>query len=91
MSGVTAYGPRNCRKKTGIVTFNLNNMSCEEVCDKLNTNYGIASRGGYHCSALAHKTIGTYETGAVRLSVGPFNTKREIKRAVEAVYQIQKV
>lgn len=91
MSSATVYGPWNCRKKTGIVTFNLNNMSCEEVCDRLNTNYGIASRGGYHCAALAHKTIGTYDTGAVRLSVGPFNTKREIKRAVEAIYQIQKV
>lgn len=91
MTGVTVYGPWNCKKKTGIVTFNVKNMDCEEVCDRLNTDYGIASRGGFHCAALAHKTIGTYNTGAVRLSVGPFNTKSEINMAIEAVYQIQKV
>jgi len=90
MSGATVYGPCNCKKKTGIVAFNLNNLGCEEVCDRL-SSYGIASRGGYHCAALAHKTIGTYDTGAVRLSIGLFNTKRELKRAVEVIYQIQKV
>jgi selenocysteine lyase/cysteine desulfurase len=69
----------------------VNHLGCEEVSERLSTDYEIASRGGYHCAALAHKTIGTYETGAVRLSVGPYNTKWEIKMAIEAVYQIQKV
>jgi cysteine desulfurase family protein len=44
MKGVTVYGPRNSKKKTGIVTFNLNGMGCEEVCDRLNSKYGIASQ-----------------------------------------------
>ncbi len=91
MDNVRVYGPWDCRKKTGVVTFNVNHLGCEEVSERLSTDYEIASRGGYHCAALAHKTIGTYETGAVRLSVGPYNTKREIKMAIEAVYQIQKV
>jgi len=91
MKGVTIYGPWNCREKTGIVTFNLHKMGCEEVCEKLSSEYGIASRGGYHCAALAHKTIGTYDTGAVRLSVGPFNTRRDISMAIDAVYRLQKI
>ncbi|MBR0597696.1 aminotransferase class V-fold PLP-dependent enzyme [Sinanaerobacter chloroacetimidivorans] len=90
MQGITVYGPWDCRKKTGIVTFNINHLSCEDVCDKLN-GYGIASRGGFHCAGLAHKTIGTYDTGAIRLSVGPFNTKKDIQTAVRAIYQIKKV
>lgn len=91
MSGITVYGPWEGRKKTGIATFNVSNRDCEEVCDILNSEYGIAARGGYHCAALAHKTIGTYDTGAVRFSVGPHNTRREMNMAIEAVYHIQKV
>ena len=91
MKGVMVYGPQNPKMKTGIVCFNLKKMGCEEVCDRLNSKYGIASRGGFHCAALAHKTIGTYDVGAVRLSVGPFNTKRDINMAIEAIYQMQKV
>ncbi len=91
MGGITVYGPWDCRKKTGIVLFNVKKIGCEEVCDRLSSDYGIACRGGYHCAGLAHRTIGTYDTGAVRLSVGPFNTKREINMAIKAIYQIQKV
>ncbi len=91
MKGVSVYGPCDCRKKTGIVTINLDNMGCEEVCDKLSADYGIASRGGFHCAGLAHRTIGTYDSGALRLSVGPGNTKREISAAIQAIYQMQKL
>lgn len=91
MRNVTIYGPKDYMKKTGIVTFNINEKGCEEVCDKLNSDYGIAARGGFHCAGLAHKTIGTYETGAVRMSVGPYNTKKDIYAAIEAVYQLQKM
>lgn len=89
--GVTVYGPLDPKKKTGIVTFNLNGMDCEEVCYNLNSEYRIASRGGFHCAALAHKTIGTYDIGAVRFSVGPFNTKRDVNIALKAVYQLSKL
>lgn len=91
MRNIIVYGPSDCRKKTGIVTLNINNKSCEEVCDALNTQYGIASRGGFHCAGLAHKTIGTQEIGALRLSVGPSNTKRDVATAIQAIYQLQKV
>lgn len=91
MSGVTVYGPVNCKEKTGVTVFNLKNTGCEETCDILSQYYGIASRGGFHCAALAHKTIGTHDTGAVRLSVSPFSTKRDINLAIQAIYQMQKV
>lgn len=88
MKNVKVYGVEDCRKKVGIVTINIKGKSCEQVADELSEVYGIATRGGYHCAGLAHKTIGTWETGALRLSVGPFNTKPQIKTAIEAVNRI---
>ena len=66
-------------------------IGCEEVADILANEYGIASRGGLHCAPLAHHTIGKYEHGAVRLSLGPFNTQKEIKTAVNAVFRISRL
>jgi len=91
MKHVSVYGPADCNKKTGIVLFNMEGHSCEEVCDRLSQDYGIASRGGFHCAGLAHKTIGTYDTGAVRLSIGPFNTKKEINIAIRAIYHLKNI
>ncbi|MCQ4636888.1 aminotransferase class V-fold PLP-dependent enzyme [Anaerovorax odorimutans] len=90
MKNVTVYGPSDCRKKVGIVTFNINGYNCEEVASLLNDEYGIAVRGGYHCAGLAHKTIGTWDCGAVRMSMGIYNNAREMKAAADAIYAISK-
>ncbi len=90
MKNVTVYGPSDCRKKVGIVTFNIKGHDCEEIASLLNDDYGIAVRGGYHCAGLAHKTIGTWDTGAVRMSTGIYNSRRQMKIVVDAVHAISK-
>ena len=89
MGFVKRYGP-SAEEKTGITLMNIDGIGAEEVTTMLSTNYGIAVRGGYHCAGLAHKTIGTWESGAVRISVSPFSTKRDIDKLIDAVYQIGK-
>lgn len=89
MDFITCYGPVP-EKKTGICLFNIEGMSSEEVTERLSREHGIAVRGGYHCAPLAHRSIGTFDGGAVRLSVGPFNTRKEMRTAAEAIYRIGK-
>ena len=89
MGKINVYGPTS-DKKTGITLFNVKGHGAEEITEALSKNYGIAVRGGYHCSGLAHKTIGTWETGGVRVSVGPFNTKKDMRALVEALNKISK-
>ena len=96
MDCVKVYGPADCGEKTAVVTFNAVDrdgrvsLGCEEVVGRLADEYGIAVRGGFHCAGLAHQTIGTWDTGAVRMSAGPFNTPKEIKKTIDAVYRICK-
>ncbi len=87
MEQVDLYGPVP-EEKTGISLFNIRGVGCEDVAEQLSRRFGIAVRGGYHCAGLAHKMIGTWDQGAVRLSVGPFNTRKDIKKAVDAVWKI---
>ncbi len=87
MEFVRIYGPKPS-EKTGITLINLDGYGAEEVTSILSSEYSIAVRGGYHCAGLAHKTIGTWETGAVRISVGPFNTKKEVKCLIDALWKI---
>ena len=91
MNNVKVYGPENARTKVGIVTFNINGWDSRDVASLLNDEFGIATRAGFHCAGLAHKTIGTWDTGAVRMSLGIFNNMRQIKLAADAVYRISKL
>lgn len=87
MDFVTRYGPQACRK-TGISLINIRGAAAEEVTSILSSRYGIAVRGGFHCAGLAHKTIGTWDEGAVRISVGPFNTWRDMEKLTDAIREI---
>lgn len=52
----------------GTVSF-VPSMDCEEAAVKLQRQ-GIAVRAGLHCAPLAHESVGTLETGTVRVSFG---------------------
>ncbi len=87
MDFVKRYGPKaSC--KTGISLINIKGVPAEEVTSVLSSEFGIAVRGGFHCAGLAHKTIGTWDEGAVRISVGPFNTLRDMEKISDAIWQI---
>ena len=89
MPFIKLYGPEPSRK-AGITLLNVEGCQAEEVTSLLNRHYGIAVRGGYHCAGLAHKTIGTWDTGAVRVSVGPYNSAADVDALAEAVWEIGK-
>ncbi len=60
-----------------VVSFVIENKDCEDVASKLNKRK-IAVRAGFHCSPIAHKTIGSLSSGTVRVSPSVFNTKQEM-------------
>lgn len=87
MENVTVYG---AEQKTAITAFNIAGRDCVEVSQKLNDDFGIATRAGLHCAVLAHESLGTKETGCVRASFGYFNTTKEIDYAADAIYKLSK-
>ena len=46
---------------------------------------GIAVRAGLHCAPLAHRTVGTLDTGTVRLSFSDLNTPEEVDRVISVL------
>ncbi len=90
IQSVKIYGPRDAEKQAAVVSINIGDEDSSEVSYILDKAFDIGVRPGLHCAPLAHKTIGTFEQGAVRFSIGPFNTHWDIEKAVEAVRNIVK-
>ena len=64
-------------KEGAILLFSSNKQSSESIAGALATD-GICVRGGYHCSALGHRTLSTPKGGAVRVSFGYSNTVSDL-------------
>ena len=88
IDGVKIYGPKNSKLKAGVVSINILDGDSGEISYILDKSYDIATRAGLHCAPLAHRTIGTFEQGTIRFSVGVFNTREDIEAAIKAVEEI---
>lgn len=85
--GALVYGPREAKRRAGLVSFNLQDYPSGPVADALD-RMGFAVRGGLHCAPGVHTMQGTLKRGAVRASVGHANTHAEIDRFLAAVRKI---
>ena len=85
---VKIYGPKDAQKRAGVVAFNIGKMDSQEVTSLLSDDYDIATRGGMHCTPLAHSRMGTTAQGMVRASFSSFTTIEDIDCLVRAVAEI---
>ncbi|MDI3280607.1 MAG: aminotransferase class V-fold PLP-dependent enzyme, partial [Bacillota bacterium] len=88
IEGLELYGPEEPEKRVGILALNVRHLSPAEVAFILDQAYGIAVRAGLHCAPWAHRTLGTFPRGAVRISTGCFTTEEEIDALVKALAEI---
>ncbi len=89
INGIKVYS-ENIKNRLSVVSFNIDNLSPSDVGYMLDNDFNIMSRVGLHCAPIAHKTIGTFPQGTVRLSMNYFNTKEEVECVLNAIKQIKK-
>jgi cysteine desulfurase family protein len=85
---VTVYGGSDTRRQVAIVSFNISGLTPSELVMQLEEGCQIMCRAGLHCSPAAHKTMGTFPQGTVRLSPGHFTSTEDIEITIEAVQKI---
>ena len=82
---IRLYSPSPDDPHVGVISFNLGDVDSSLLADYLWNQHEICCRSGLHCAPLAHKFLNTQNIGAVRLSVGPFNTTQEIDTTLRAL------
>ncbi|MFH1148205.1 MAG: aminotransferase class V-fold PLP-dependent enzyme [Pseudomonadota bacterium] len=88
MKRVKIYGPNAANEKTAVISLNIDGKKPSEVCLMLDKEHAIMTRGGLQCAPAAHKTIGTFPEGTVRVSLGYFNTAFEVEEILKAIDEI---
>ncbi len=92
LQGLELAGKMTMEGRLPVFPINFKGRDHAEVAAQLADDPGIETRPGLHCAPTAHKTIGTWGNGgAMRVSVGYFNTEEEIEiflKALEGILSI---
>ncbi|MDA3901979.1 MAG: aminotransferase class V-fold PLP-dependent enzyme [Desulfuromusa sp.] len=88
IESVKLYGSDDVMLRAGAISFNLTNYDPAEVGFILDQQEQISARVGLHCAPDAHRTIGTYPTGTVRVSPGYFTTEAEIDHFLQTIEKL---
>ena len=74
---VMLTGKKEMKDRLSVFSFNFKEIDNGILADEL-SRAGFETRPGLHCSPSAHKTLGTFPQGTLRVSPGYFNTEKEI-------------
>ena len=85
LKGVRLFGPKG--ERGGLVSFLLDDVHAHDVVT-IADRYGVALRGGHHCTQPLMKKLGVPSTA--RASFYFYNTRAEVDRFIEVVQEIQK-
>ncbi len=90
--GITTYCAENTENQNPVLCLNVNGFEAGDVGMMMDVDFDIACRTGLHCAPKVHELLGTVDIhGAVRLSIGPFNTDENIDKAIEALKDIASI
>ncbi len=89
LSSLTLLGPSHAADRVAVFSFIHDSLGPGEFAAILESQFGILARSGLTCAPHAHELFGTHPAqggqGAFRLSFGPFVTREDVRRAVEAL------
>ncbi|MCD7769800.1 MAG: aminotransferase class V-fold PLP-dependent enzyme, partial [Oscillospiraceae bacterium] len=71
-----------------ILSLDFRSMDNALAAHRLEEEYGIQTRCGLQCAPAAHRALGTFPRGTVRLSAGYATTDWELEQAARAVREI---
>lgn len=82
IEGLTIYGPKDPKKHSGVIAFNLDGIHPHDTATALDME-GIAVRAGHHCAQPLLSYLELHATA--RASFYFYNTKEDADRLVEAI------
>lgn len=82
---VRVLGPPDTHDRRGVVAFEVDGLSSQEVCEALDA-HGVALRGGFHCAQPLFHAFKS--AGAARASLAPYNTEADVDALLEGMEQL---
>ncbi|MEG2067843.1 MAG: aminotransferase class V-fold PLP-dependent enzyme, partial [Tannerellaceae bacterium] len=85
LSDIRLFRALEGERQGEVFSFTSDRMTPSELAGRLYAKYRIEVRSGLHCAPLAHRTLGTFPVGTVRISSSPYHTPEDLQILVKAI------
>jgi cysteine desulfurase/selenocysteine lyase len=85
---LTLFGPNDSARMTAVLSCRIKSKQVSYVGLCLDDEFEILSRVGLHCSPSAHRTIGTFSDGTIRLAPGFGTSFEDIDVVIAAIKKV---
>jgi len=88
LPGVHIYGAAHAEGQGELFSLTHESLSPAALAQGMYDKYGIETRSGLHCAPLAHRTLGTFPTGTLRISLSCYHTKDDLEYLLKAMTDV---
>lgn len=85
IDGVRIVGKQGLKDRVAVLSLDFQKIDNAEAAFILEQEYGIMTRVGLHCAPMAHKSLGTFPQGTVRVAFSGANTREEVDVLIGAL------
>ena len=85
IDGVHIVGKQGLEDRVAVLSLDFQKIDNAEAAFILEQEYGIMTRVGLHCAPMAHKSLGTFPQGTVRVAFSGANTREEVDVLIGAL------
>ena len=85
LPGISLYRAADSASQGALFSVAHTEIDCGTLALDLQEDSGIETRSGLHCAPLAHKTLGTFPDGTVRIAVSPYHTREDFNHLLGAL------
>ncbi len=85
ITGIKVYCANNMQFQGRVVSFTHDKHLPSEIAFNLFSSFGIEVRQGLHCAPLAHRTLGSFPSGTVRIAISAYHTADDLNALLKAI------
>lgn len=88
---IKVFAANSFKNQGGIFSINHFAMDSSAFASLLFKKYRIETRAGLHCAPLAHKTLGTFPNGTVRIAPSVYHGENTFEYLLRALCEVGKI
>ena len=88
IDGIEIKGPGKNERRCSVISISSDRKDISEIASLLLNRGGIETRVGLHCAPSAHRSLGSFPSGTLRFSPGPFTSEDEIDHTLSILKEI---